>query len=68
MKCSFVLSKDPMPTRQGEMIYIYIYIYIYKGGFTLGFVSKKLGVQNISIMDITFGLKIGPKLEMGFSN
>jgi hypothetical protein len=38
------------------------------GGFTLGFGSKKLGVQNISFMDITFGLKIGPKLEMGFSN
>lgn len=34
-----------------------------KGGFTLGFGSKKLGVQNTPyLMHLTFGLNIGPKV------
>ena len=42
---------------------------ISKGGCTLRYKSKKLGVQNLGpkllhpFMDLTFRLKVGPKLE-----
>jgi hypothetical protein len=38
-----------------------------KGGFTLEFGSNKLGVQNIPyLMDVTFGLHFGPKVEVWY--
>lgn len=40
-----------------------------KGGISialLGFTSKKLGIQKHPLMDLIFGLDIGPKLKYWF--
>ena len=40
--------------------------YANQGGFASTSVSKKLGAQNTTKVYLTFGLKIGPKLEHWF--